>query len=385
MNKKNNIRIVASGELFGFPAEFGIARIDEQTVIAGSLNTKGKHPSDLIQNKELNITDLCNQVTVLPASDTDFSIHFAKKVDQYAFVLTSSGIVCGIMLSSKFKELILVLDTEKLRNGNDFERYIANVADWARISRLSLIVQNSGNGNNFLLLKQLSDEISAQVNIPGSYQQYQLIAVAMFDLNKKDFGKSVSKLTGLNELKLVVGGSFTEKAFGAELIGGRVETDHYIMEGFSLKLQYSIGSFCCIASGTFILKLENRMIGFTLAGAVSGTSFTLSASSLPSTQIPLNSRLSFSDLSLSIGVNSGAVGFGMTGRLNTTNLSIFAGFVVSPPRIDLFTAALTSTTGRISLKDIVVEIADIQWEPVINCLDIVAIGDFDLTVPSLSD
>lgn len=72
----------------------------------------------------------------------------------------------------------------------------------------------------------------------------------------------------------------------------------------------------------------------------------------------------------------------MTGRLNTNNLSIFAGFAVSPPRITLFTAALTSTTGRISLKDLVVEIADIHWEAV-NWLDVVAVGDFDIQEASL--
>lgn len=147
-------------------------------------------------------------------------------------------------------------------------------------------------------------------------------------------------------------------------------------------LQKSSNDFYCIAAGTFIFKLESGNIGFTLSGAVSPKSFMLSAASLPNVRIALNSRLSFSDLALSIGVNSGHVSFGMTGRLNTNNLSIFAGFAVSPPRITLFTAALTSTTGRISLKDLVVEIADIHWEAV-NWLDVVAVGDFDIQEASL--
>ncbi len=375
MSKKTNISLVANGEVFGFPAEFGIARINDETTIAGSLDTKGKNPDDFIQNKELGITELSGQLTILPKSGTDFSVSFVKKPKQTAFMLTSSGIACGILLTEEAKQMLLTLNTSCLNNGNKFEQFVYDVAEWAKISELALIVRNKG-GKNYSFPQQLSKEFDSII-IPESYKTYQLIATGIFNLGKTDFGKCINTLTKQNHLFFSVGGSFTEKSFGAQLISEKIETGTFILENFMFGLQKSSSGFYCIAAGTFIFKLENNHIGFTLSGAVSPKSFMLSAASLPSVRIPLNSRLSFSDLALSIGVNSGKVLFGMTGRLNTNNLSIFAGFAVNPPRITLFTAALTSNTGCISLKDIVVEIADIQWE-VINCLDEIAIGDFDI-------
>ena len=79
MSKKTNISLIANGEVFGFPAEFGIARINNETTIIGSLNTKGKNPGDFIQNKELGITELSDQLTILPESGTEFSVSFARK------------------------------------------------------------------------------------------------------------------------------------------------------------------------------------------------------------------------------------------------------------------------------------------------------------------
>lgn len=380
MSKKNNICLIAGGEAFGFPAAFGIARINNETMIAGSLDTKGKNPGDFIQNKELGITSLTQELTILPKSEKDFSVSFAKQPDKSAFVLAASGISCGILLAGEEKQMLLILNTSRLRNGNSFEQFVASIADWARISDLTLAARNKGNAN-YSLLAKLSEDF-ASVEFPKGYETYQLIAMGTFDLNKTKFGQSVSTLTKLNQLRFAVGGNFKEKSFGAQLISEKIETEAFILENFMFGLKKSSRDFYCITSGTFIFKLENNRIGFTLSGAVSNKLFMLSAASLPGARIPLNSRLSFSDLALSIGVNTGKVSFGMTGRLNTNNLSIFAGFAVSPPRITLFTAALTSTTGRISLKDLVVEIADIQWE-LVNCLDVVAIGDFDIKDASL--
>lgn len=173
------------------------------------------------------------------------------------------------------------------------------------------------------------------------YETYQLIASGVFDLNKTQSGKCVNTLTQLNQLRFAVGGNFKEKSFGAQLTSEKIETDTFILENFVFGLKNSSRDVYCIANGTFIFKLEGNRIGFTLSGAVSNKLFIISAASLPGSRIPLNSRLSFSDLALSIGVNGGKVSFGMTGRLNANHLSIFAGFAVSPPRITLFTATLT--------------------------------------------
>lgn len=382
MSKKTNISLIANGEVFGFPAEFGIARINNETTIIGSLNTKGKNPGDFIQNKELGITELSDQLTILPESGTEFSVSFARKPKQTAFALTSSGILCGILLAEESKQMLLTLNTSRLKSGNKFEQFVADVAEWAEISELTLIIRNKG-GMSYSFLQQLSEGFD-KVMIPKSYEKYQLIATGIFELSQTDFGQCISTLTKQNQLLFAVGGSFTEKSFGAQLISEKIETDTFILENFMFGLQQSSKGFYCVATGTFTFKLEDRNICFTLSGAVSPGSFMLSAASSSDARIPLNSRLSFSDLALSIGVNSGKVSFGMTGRLNTNNLSIFAGFAINPPKITLFTAALTSTTGRISLKDLVVEIADIQWEAV-NCLDVVAIGDFDIQNTSLSN
>lgn len=381
MNKKTNISLIANGEVCGFPSELGIARINGETTIIGTLNTKGKVPGDIFQSKELGIHELSRHLTVLPQTSTDFTVSFIKRPDQSAFSLTSGGILCGILLSQERKQMLLMANSANLNNGNDFEKSVSSVAEWLEISKLTLIIQNRG-GYNHSLLQKLSNEFNG-ITIPNGYENYQLIASGIFNLNQTDFGRCISKLTNQNNLLFAVGGSFKDKNFGAQLISEKIETDTFIIENLLFGMQKSQNGFYCIATGTFIFKLEDRNIGFTLSGAVSPKSFMLSAASLPDVRIPLNSRLSFSDLALSIGVNSGKPTFGMTGRLNTNNLSVFAGFAVSPPKITLFTAALTSTTGRISLKDIVAEIADIQWDAV-NCLDVVAIGDFDIQDTSLA-
>ncbi len=383
MGKEMNISLIAHGELFGFPAEFGIARIGGETVIAGSLHTEGRQLCEFIQNKEVNVTDLVGSISVFPKAEA-FSIDFASKAGSYTIILTFTGVACGIILTDSSKQLLLILKTERLRTGNKFERFVAEITGWLRINTLLLVVQNRGGGNSLGLLRQLSDEF-ATASIPPGYETYQLMATGIFDLEKTGFGQCVKKLSGLHQLKFAIGGNLADQTFGARLMGDPIETDIFIMDGLMFGIQKSATDFLCQASGTFIFKLGNYRLGFTLCGTVSNTSFTLSASSLPGVCLPLNSRLSFSDLGLSIGVTPTGLSLGMIGRLNTNNLSVFGGFVINPtplPEVILLTAALTSATGRISLKDFIVEIADIHWE-LVNCLDVVAIGDFDLTDTSL--
>lgn len=380
MSKKTNISLIADGEVCGFPSELGIAYINGETTVTGILNTKKKTPGDLIHSQELGLHELYTKLTVLPQSGTDFTVSFIRKPDQTAFSLVSDGILCGILLNREVKQMLLTLHTAKLKNGNDFEKFVASVAEWAKISELSLIIRNKVH-NNYSLLQKLSDGFNG-IAIPTGYENYLLIATGIFDLRQTEFGQCVSTLTQQNQLVFAVGGSFKDKSFGAQLISEKIETDTFIIENLLFGMQKSISGFYCVAGGTFIFKLEDRNIGFTLSGAIAPGSFMLAGASLPDIRIPLNSRLSFSDLALNIGINAGRPTFGMTGRLNTNNLSIFAGFVVTPPKITLFTAALTSTTGRISLKDLIVEIVDIHWDAV-NCLDVVAIGDFDIQETSL--
>ena len=275
MSKKTNISLIANGEVFGFPAEFGIARINNETTIIGSLNTKGKNPGDFIQNKELGITELSDQLTILPESGTEFSVSFARKPKQTAFALTSSGILCGILLTEESKQMLLTLNTSRLKSGNKFEQFVADVAEWAEISELTLIIRNKG-GMSYSFLQQLSEGFD-KVMIPKSYEKYQLIATGIFELSRTDFGQCISTLTKQNQLLFAVGGSFAEKSFGAQLISEKIETDTFILENFMFGLQQSSKGFYCVATGTFTFKLEDRNICFTLSGAVSPGSFMLSA------------------------------------------------------------------------------------------------------------
>lgn len=385
MAKKNNCILITSGELFGFPTEASITMKDGKLLVAGSLETKGKKTADLIQNKELDVGDIAGKLTVIPKKDVDFSVQFAKCEENYAFLLHTSGIYCGITLASGSKRLLLAMDTEKLKTGNNFERFVAEASNWAGIKSLLIIAQNNYNAkNNNDLLKLIAGKNVTFTDIPKGYEKYQLIAVGVFILKNNGFGKCLNILTGLDQLQFAVGGNFTDGTFGTKLTCNKIENKDFTIENLAFELEKTKNSFFCTASGKFIFKLENNHIGFTLSGALSNTSFVLSAASLDNTKIPLNTRLSFSDLALSIGIDKGKVSFAMAGRLNTNNnLSLFAGFAVSPPRITLLTAALTSTSGKITLKDLVQEIADIQWD-LVNCLDVIAIGDFDLTDTSLS-
>lgn len=149
MSEKTNISLVANGEVLGFPAEFGIARINNETTIVGYLNTKGKNPGELFKNRELGATELTEQLTILPDSGTDFTVSFVKKPKQTAFVLASSGMLCGILLTEETKQMLLTLNTCRLKNGNRFEQFVADVTEWAKISELAIIISNKGGEKLF--------------------------------------------------------------------------------------------------------------------------------------------------------------------------------------------------------------------------------------------
>ena len=380
MNKKTNTCLIANGQVCGFPAQIGLASINGETTVFGTLRTEGRNPGDIFHSSELGLEELTEHLSVLPGKGTDFSASFIKTPEEVAFSLLSPGMYCGIHSGSGAKQLLLLLQTEKLLHGNSFEQSVAQIAEWFRIRELTLVVRNQSEG--YQLLQKLSPEFQA-LSIPVGYEDYQLIASGIFDLSQTDFGQNISALTQQNQLLFAVGGNFKDKSFGAQLISDEIQTDTLIIRNLMLGIEKSVGGFYCLAGGTFIIRQPGGDIGFTLSGSVSPKSFMLSGSSLPDVRIPINSRLSFSDLALSIGINAGRPTFGMTARLNTNNLSIFGGFVLTPPLITLFTAALTSTTGRISLKDLLVEIADIDGDP-IQWLDVVAVGDFDLPDTRLS-
>lgn len=379
MSEKMNACVIANGKAMGFPALFGIARIKEETIIVGSLNTQGKCVDNFISNEETGMNALADKLSILPKKNTEFSVDFIAGGDNYAFSLKTSGITCGVTLSKETKQLLVTVNTEGLKNGNNFEQAVGRIVEPLHIINLALIVRNNGSNTKSLsLLKRISKDFE-NIKILDKFSNAQLLATGIFDLNSNDFGKNVNKLTGLNKLYLGIGGSFTDREFIALLRSEKVETDNFIMEGIEFGIKISGAEFLFYAQSTFKFKLENMLLDFTFNGAVSNTSFTLSASS--NSRIPLNSRLSFSDLGMTIGIAGSGLTFGMMGRLNTNNLTLFGAFIINPapppPKITLLSAAMTSTTGRITLKDLIREIADIQWDAA-DCLDVIALGDFDL-------
>lgn len=323
-----NACIIANGKVMSFPAILGITRIKEETMLVGSLNTQEKSVNEFISNEETGLNELADKLSILPKNETDFSVCFIAGGENSAFILKTSGITCGITLSKDTKQLLVATNTEGLKNGNSFEQTVGKIVEHLFISDLALIVRNNGSNTKSLsLLKSISKDFE-NIKILDKFSNAQLLATGVFDLGNNDFGKNVNKLTGLNKLYLGIGGSFTDREFIALLKSEKIETDNFIMDGLEFGIKISGTEFLFYAQSKFQFKLENMLLDFTFNGAISNTSFTLSASS--DSRIPLNTRLSFSDLGLTIGIAGSGLSFGMMGRLNTNNLTLFGAFIINP-------------------------------------------------------
>ncbi|GHV10919.1 hypothetical protein AGMMS49938_00750 [Fibrobacterales bacterium] len=382
MSSKTNIGLIASGEIFGFPAEAAVARIDGKTFVSGEILLGNRDVGDLVE-KTVD-SGLTKQLTsFLPSGKNKFSALFASRDSDVAFLLNGNGIVAGIAVGSGAR-FIVSLDTPKLKEGSDFEKKVADIATWACIDKLTLIAQTaSAGGSNSLLKNLISEELF--LTAPDSYSNYNLVVGGSFDLAKSDFGKTLQVLTGdgTKNLDFWVGGG--SAGFAASFVCAKIKNSGLEIDDFKLDIEYRNGYPLFSVGGSLKIKMsDNSELGFGLKGLASPQSFQFSAYSLPNTRIYLNNTLFFSDLSLSIGVvtipKPGMV-FGMSARLTSDNLSVFAGFAISfpPPNINLFTAAITSKkeNGRTSLKDIIKEIAEVD-SPALNALDCIAVEDFDL-------
>lgn len=314
MKQHINSILLAEGELFGFPATFGIGRMQGELTVVGSLKTRGKRLSDLMNSKEVDASALSSHLSVIPSNSTDFSANFVHLSSRTALSLTFSGLKCGITLSGESRQLLLLLATDRLRNGKAFEQAVAEVAGWLGISRLALIARQNGAGQDLHLLQQFFPDFKG-IELSPACAAYQLLALGEFDLSLNDFGRCIRQLTGLQTVRFMVGGSLSDQSFGAQLSSGPIETEGFIFDGLTFQIHKSAASFFCAVSGTFKFKLDGQPLSFTMSGSASNASFALSASS--DARIPLNSRLSFSDLGLSIGVTPSGLTLGMIGRINT--------------------------------------------------------------------
>ncbi len=380
----SNIIICGQGEVLGFETQFGIGRDSTGMLILGTLQTKGRSLSELLSNEKLAISNLNSSVTVTPKGNQGFDVKFLHCANTSIFAIDSDGIALSILASQESKQLFFALNTEALKGGNKFECFVADISSWLGLETLTLALQNKGSFDTTLISKLTPS--FANISIPQSHTGYQILAYSTFNLSTSEFGKNIQTLTTLSRLHFAAGASLSDGDFGVSLLGDRIETERMIYENFGLELRQTEGVISCRVGGSFTLKLDNRNLGFTLAGVVSTTSVVFTAYSDDNCRIEINSRLALSSLSLSIGVGTTGATFAMTGATMVGNLYIFAGIAIisTPPFISLISSAITSTKGRVSLKDLVVEIADISTSAV-DCLDVVAVSDFEMNEVQLAD
>ena len=375
---KPNIGLFVECEVFGVEANAALCHTNSGVIVAGELNPQNKSLGNFVEGV-VPIKDLYGgeSSAILKESDA-FTANFAiVSGDKIAILARSGGLALYIIKNKSDWQAAFALSTQKLKNSSGFEQKIAEVADWAGIEILNIIIQSSWQNKDTQLSKLVNAD-NLFLDVPNSFQKHLFIAGAKFQLNKNGFGKALNTLTNLNELDLWVGANPKDKSFGVSLVAPRIETELCIIENLIFALNKSASDFLCVASATFTLKLDGKDIIFTLGGSASNTSFMLTGTSIGNTKIYITKKLFLSDLSLAIGISKG-VAFGMTGRLTTDKLSIFAGFMISvpPPKVNFLAVAMTSVSGRLSLADIVSDIAEIEFNSV-KFLDFIAVYDFDL-------
>lgn len=108
-------------------------------MVAGSLSTKGKHVDDIIYNKENGLDELADKLTILPKNNSGFSADLVCSASSSTFILKTTGLTCGIILSEETKMLLVAAQKEGLKNGNTFEKAVGNILEFLSISDLALI------------------------------------------------------------------------------------------------------------------------------------------------------------------------------------------------------------------------------------------------------
>ncbi|MBE5321624.1 hypothetical protein IM793_20850 [Pedobacter sp. MR2016-19] len=384
MSNHTNFAFSATGKIFELDASVTIIVRNNEKLILGELDTSRAKIKDLLNNNELGVNGLSGQFTLFNNLPGTFKAQVLKSADIWSVVILYNKNIAGgkasiyvnAVVLADTKQLALSIDTDFFKDGNVLEQFIYDTMTFFAIKKVALIVRNKSSlAINQYLNRSASDYFPGMV-LSDRYGKYQLVANSLFDLENSDsaFGSGLYQLTGLDHIDLVIAASLNTSKFEAMLISANIKKDGYEIENLYFGIKNDNG-FYLEAGGKLNFPLKDDVLTFVLAGNLSVSSFTLSASS--NYKIPLNTRISLSDLGLMIGVGATGITFGMTGRVTTNNISIFAGFIVSQANIGLITAAITSTKGRTSLKDIIVDIAEVDF-PGIEFLDVVALADFEI-------
>jgi len=384
MSNHTNFAFSATGKIFELNASVTIIVNNNKKLIFGELDTSRATINDLLNNNELGVNGLSGQFTLFNNLPGTFKAQVLKSADIWSVVILYNKNIAGgkaslyanVVVLADAKQLALSIDTDFFKDGNVLEQFIYDTMTFFAIKKVALIVRNKSSlAINQYLNRSASDYFPGMV-LSDRYGKYQLVANSLFDLKNSEsaFGKGLYQLTGLDHIDLIIGAALNDSKFEAMLISTDIKKDGYEIENLYFGIKKDNG-FYLEAGGKLNFPLKDDVLTFVLAGNLSVSSFTLSASS--NYKIPLNTRISLSDLGLMIGVGATGITFGMTGRVTTNNISIFAGFIVSQANIGLITAAITSTKGRTSLKDIIIDIAEVDF-PGIEFLDVVALADFEI-------
>lgn len=384
MSNHTNIAFSATGKIFELDASVTIIVRNNEKLILGELETSRAKIKDLLNNNELGVNGLSAQFTLFNSLPGSFKAQVLKSAGIWSVVIQYDKNVAGVKASlyvnavvlADTKQLALSIDTDFFQGGNVLEQFIYDTMTFFAIKKVALIVRNKASLAINQYLKRTASDHFPEMVLSDRYGNYQLLANSLFDLKNSEsaFGKGLYQLTGLDHIDLIIGAALNTSKFEAMLISTNIKKDGYEIENLYFGIKKDNG-FYLEAGGKLNFPLKDDVLTFVLAGNLSVSSFTLSASS--NYKIPLNTRISLSDLGLMIGVGATGLTFGMTGRVTTNTISIFAGFIVSQANIGLITAAITSTRGRTSLKDIIVDIAEVDF-PGIEFLDVVALADFEI-------
>ncbi|MEH3114793.1 hypothetical protein [Pedobacter terrae] len=384
MNNHANIAFSATGTIFELDASVTIIVNNNEKLIFGELDTRRAKIKDLLNNDELGIDGLSGQFTLFNNLPGSFKAQVLKSAGVWSVVIQynkitshhKASIYANVVVLADAKQLALSIDTDFFQGGNVLEQFICDTMTFFAIKKVALIARNKTSLAIYQYLKRTASDHFPEMVLSDRFGNHQIVANSLFDLKNSDsaFGKGLYQLIGLDHIDLIIGAALNTTKFEARLVSTNIKKDGYEIENLYFGIKNDNG-FYLEAGGKLSFPLKEDVLTFVLAGNLSVSSFSLSASS--NYRIPINTRISLSDLSLMIGVGATGVTFGMTGRVTTNSISIFAGFIISQANIGLITAAITSTKGRISLKDIIVDIVEVDF-PGIEFLDVIALADFEI-------
>lgn len=374
--KNLNTGFIVEGELFGLDAAGVIKYQDGKLMMAGQLDLAESSPREFI-SQGINLPKQLGSSSLLP-NKKGGKAYFCIAENSTLLMLQLNGMIVNVKLGEKWC-IYAGIHTKSITCENFFEKQLKVVLTELGIVDFIFLIKSQGaDAGNFSLLEHYSGKISPDITMLQDQSKYDILAGGVFNLNETAFGRGIKAFAGIDTMRFLAGGSISQKTFFAALSIDKIETKLVLIKNLSFAITAG-AVFSLSASGEFTLKLDNP-IGFTVAGTVTMSSFILSASSLKGTKLYLTKKLFFSDLILGIGIDTSGLMLTMCGRLTTDKISIFAGFSLSisqTPTINLITAAVSTHTGRLSLRDLIVDIAEINTSG-LDVLDIIAIKDLDM-------